>query len=84
MFTATRVILGDTPVLLLGLSTGRKRVVVRNLADVRVYLGGVDVTADDGFPLDPGETFRTSTVSPEDPLYGVTHGHEAEVAVLYV
>ena len=84
MFTALRVLLSDTPVLLLSISTGRKRVVVRNLADVRIYLGGVTVTADDGFPLDPGETFRTSTVSPEDPLYAVTQGHEAEVAVLYV
>lgn len=56
---------------------------VRNLGGVRVYLGGPDVSADDGFPVDPGgsDTFPGPTPK-ESPVVPAPPG-DMDAPVLY-
>ena len=70
--SGTREVGEDEAVALAGVPPSGMR--VRNLGDVRVWLGGPDVSADDGFPVDPGgsETFpgpapKESPVVPAPP-----------------
>jgi hypothetical protein len=70
--SGTREVGEDEAVALAGVPPSGMR--VRNLGGVRVYLGGPDVSDEDGFPVDPGasETFpgtepRESPIVPAPP-----------------
>jgi hypothetical protein len=41
-------------------------VLVKNLGDSRVFLGGPDVTATEGYPLDPGESQVFTGTAPRE------------------
>lgn len=56
--TFTQVSVADSaPVLIVPKSEDRRSIVIYNNGDT-VYLGGEDVTVDDGFPLLAGSTFQ--------------------------
>jgi hypothetical protein len=79
--SGTREVGEDEAVALAGVPPSGMR--VRNLGGVRVYLGGPDVTEQDGFPVDAGgsETFPGS-VPKESPVVPAPEGDMA-APVLY-
>jgi hypothetical protein len=82
-FRAERFFVEPDPVLVFTGGTGRTRLVVRNLGMATIYLGNEHVTSTDGFPIDPGESFRVSGVAGLEYLWAVTNASEEELAVFY-
>ena len=79
--SGTREVGEDEAVALAGVPPSGMR--VRNLGGVRVYLGGPDVTAENGFPVDAGgsETFPGSEPR-ESPIVPAPEG-DMDAPVLY-
>jgi len=79
--SGTREVGEDEAVALAGVPPSGMR--VRNLGSVTVYLGGPDVTAENGFPVDAGgsETFPGSEPK-ESPIVPAPPG-DTDAPVLY-
>lgn len=69
---------GGTPIV--AANGQRRRVSLRNMGGVDVFLGPNGVTAANGFPLPAGGTFETSQANAA--FYGITAAGSSDVAVL--
>lgn len=81
------VMVGDSPTALdstthkFGVAGGQS-VIVRNVSGVTVYLGGEDVTVEEGTPVDAGEWSPGIDLAAAERLYGVVAVGTAAVRVL--
>jgi hypothetical protein len=79
MIRSSQVVVGDDATMIL---SGDGRCTVRNRGDAPVYIGGADVTVENGFQLDPGEAagMKIGLVD----LYGVVESGEQPIHALIV
>ena len=63
---------------------GRRRLILKNEhSSLRIRIGGVGVTQQNGFPIEPGALFEIE-FDPETniPIYAISEGVEVEIAVM--
>lgn len=81
-----RVTVGTTPVALVGTDSDYlpgQSIAIRAPAGATLYVGGADVTAGNGWPLDAG-TRESYDLGAGEVLFGVLASGEGSVAVLRI
>jgi len=63
---------------------GRRKMILKNESkDLRVRIGSASLTQQNGFPLEPGAVFEIEFDPETDvPIYAISEGNEASVAVM--